>query len=266
VLRALLGPSEVLVDDIAEAAGQDTRAELQALIARTFTPALHAVGFDAAEDESDAVRLRRAELVVLCAVIAEDESASEQVEARVAAYLDDRSAIDANLVGAVLALGARRADRVRLARYLDASQNDATPQARRRFRMALADVRDPELVQEVLRASLTPAIPTQDVALLLARLIGNRSAREATFEFVQAHWPELRERMPAMLISRLVEALPALRTEAHRKQVLAFFSANPIPTAARPLRQADERFRLAATFRKHAVPALRRWLSQFSLE
>jgi puromycin-sensitive aminopeptidase len=266
VLRALLGPAEVLVDDIAEAAGPDTRTELQALIARTFTPALHAVGFDAAEDEPDAVRLRRAELLALCAVIAEDESASELAEASAVAYLDDRSAIDANLVGAVLALGARRADSARLARYFDASQTDATPQERRRFRMALADVRDPALVQEVLRASLTPAVPTQDVALLLARLIGNRYAREAAFEFVQAHWPELRERMPAMLISRLVEALPALRTEAHRKQVLAFFSANPIPTAARALRQADERFRLAATFRKHGVPALRRWLSKVSAE
>jgi puromycin-sensitive aminopeptidase len=266
VLRALLGPLEVLVDDIAEAAGGSTRTQLQKLIADTFTPALHAVGFDAAEDETDSVRLRRAELIALCAVVAEDESASELVEERAAAYLDDRSAIDANLVGAVLALGARRADGARLARYFEASQNDATPQERRRFRMALADVRDPELVQDVLRASLTPAIPTQDVALVLARLIANRFAREATFEFVQAHWPELRERMPAMLVSRLVEALPALRTEAHRKQALAFFSANPIPTAARALRQADERFRLAATFRKHAAPELRRWLSKFSGE
>jgi puromycin-sensitive aminopeptidase len=266
VLRALLGPLEVLVDDIADAAGPSVRTELQALIASTFTPALHAVGFDAAEDENDAVRLRRAELIALCSVIAEDESASELVEARAAAYLDDRAAIDANLVGSVLTLGARRADQARLARYLDASQNDATPQERRRFRMALAEVRDPELVQEVLRASLTPAIPTQDVALVLARLISNRFAREASFEFVQAHWPELRERMPAMLVSRLVEALPALRTEAHRKQVLAFFSANPLPTAARALRQADERFRLAATFRKHAAPALRRWLSKLSGE
>jgi puromycin-sensitive aminopeptidase len=264
VLRALLGPAEVLIDDIAEEAGGDTREQLQALLARTFSPALHAVGFDAAEDESDAVRLRRAELVALCAVIAEDPQATELGEARAAAYLEDRAAVDANLVASLLTIGARTADAARLNTYLDASQNDATPQERRRFRMALADVRDPELVQEVLRTTLTPAIPTQDVALVLARLIGNRFAREATFEFVQAHWAELRERMPAMLVSRLVDALPALRTEAHRKQMLAFFSANPLPTAARALRQADERFRLAATFRKHAVPALRRWLSQFS--
>ncbi|HKU43189.1 MAG TPA: ERAP1-like C-terminal domain-containing protein, partial [Polyangiales bacterium] len=173
----------------------------------------------------------------------------------------DRSAVDANLVAALLTVGARSAGAERFATYLRASQNDPTPQERRRFRMALADVRDPALVQEVLRTCLTPAIPTQDVALVLARLLGNRFARESAFEFIQARWPELRERMPAMLISRLVDALPALRSEAHRKQVLAFFAAHPIPTAARALRQADERFRLHAKFRKRAAPALRRWLS-----
>jgi puromycin-sensitive aminopeptidase len=264
VLHALLGPIDILVDDVAEDAGPDVRPRLQALIARTFAPALAALGFDAAEGEPDAVRLRRAELVALSAVIAEDETAAEQLERRTTAYLDDRNAIDANLVGSILTLGARRADATRLAQYLEASQHDVTPQERRRFRMALADVRDPALVQEVLRASLTPAIPTQDVALVLARLLSNRDAREAAFEFVRARWPELRERMPAMLISRVVEAMPALRTESHRKQVMAFFAAHPIPTAVRALRQADERFRLAATFRKRAAPALRKWVSAHS--
>jgi hypothetical protein len=216
---------------------------------------------DAASGEPDPVRLRRAELLALCGVIAEDEGVTAQAETRAAAYLQDRGAADANLVAALLTLGARGGDAARLQTYLDASQQDPTPQERRRFRMALADVRDPALVQEVLRICLTPVIPTQDVALLLARLLGNRFAREIAFEFLQARWPELRERMPAMLISRLVEALPALRSEAHRKQVLSFFAAHPIPTAARALRQADERFRLHANFRKRAAPALRRWLS-----
>jgi puromycin-sensitive aminopeptidase len=261
VLHALLPPCEILVDDIADAAGPEQRARLQALIARTFAPALAELGLDAAPDEPSPVRLRRSELLTLCAVIAEDEAATVQGEARAAAYLDDRGVVDANLVAPLLTLGARCADASRLQVYLGASQHDPTPQERRRFRMALADVRDPALVQEVLRICLTPVIPTQDVALLLARLLGNRFAREIAFEFVQARWPELHERMPAMLISRLVEALPALRSEAHRKQVLAFFAAHPIPTAARALRQADERFRLHANFRKRAAPALRRWLS-----
>ncbi|HKP59918.1 MAG TPA: M1 family metallopeptidase [Polyangiales bacterium] len=261
VLHALLPPCEILVDDIAEAAGPEQRAQLQSLIASTFAPALAELGMDAAADEPNPVRLRRAELLTLCAVIAEAEVPVALGEVHAAAYLQDRASADANLVAPLLTLGARRAAAARLQTYLHASQTDPTPQERRRFRMALADVRDPALVQEVLRICLTPVIPTQDVALVLARLLGNRFAREITFEFVQARWPELRERMPAMLISRLVEALPALRSEAHRKQVLSFFAAHPIPTAARALRQADERFRLHAAFRKRAAPALRRWLS-----
>ncbi len=260
VLHALLGPSEVLVDDVAGAAGDDIRAQFQGVIADMFEPALGKLGWDAAPGEADAVRLLRAELVSLNAVIAEAPSVVQAGEARLLRYLDDRSSIDANLAAPLLTLGARSANSKRFQRYLHASQNDPTPQERRRFRMALADVRDPDLVQQLLATCLTPAIPTQDVALVLARLLGNRDAREDVFQFIQKRWSELRERMPAMLVSRMIEALPALQTEEHRKQMLAFFGAHPIPTASRALRQADERFRLHATFRKRAVPVLRHWL------
>jgi aminopeptidase N len=220
------------------------------------------LGFDARAGESDEIRLRRAELVTLVAVVAEAESAREQAEARCQSYLKDRLSLDANLVTPVLAVGAQNAGAARLSAYLEASTSDPTPQERRRFRMALGDVRDAKLVDSVLRLCLTDRIPTQDVALLLARLLSNRHARVATWGFIKAEWPSLRERMPAMLVSRLVEVTPRLRGETYRKEVASFFAANPVPSAARALRQAQERFRLDAAFRKRAAPALRRWLSE----
>ena len=42
---------------------------------------------------------------------------------------------------------------------------------------------------------------------------------------------------------------------------LAFFARNPVPTAERALRQADERFRLDAVLRADAAPRLARWLA-----
>ncbi|MEY4581487.1 MAG: hypothetical protein RL701_6190, partial [Pseudomonadota bacterium] len=80
------------------------------------------------------------------------------------------------------------------------------------------------------------------------------------FEFLQERWSELRERMTPMLMSRVIEATPALRTDAHRRRLKDFFAAHPLPTAARALLQADERFRLDAAFRKRAIPELRAFL------
>jgi puromycin-sensitive aminopeptidase len=166
------------------------------------------------------------------------------------------------LIAPVLTLGAREADADRLQRMLVASETDATPQARRRFRLSLADIRDPELARTVLTLCLGPRIPTQDVAFVVARMLYNPAVQVHAWEFVQERWSELRERIPAMLMSRLIDATPALRTEQHRKTLQAFFKKHPLPTAARALRQADERFRLDAAFRKRAAPELKRLVAR----
>jgi puromycin-sensitive aminopeptidase len=262
VLRAVVGPSDFLVDDLAGYAGRDARRQLQAHLASTFGPALSSLGWgngDAAEPND--VRLRRAELLTLVAVVAEAEGVTREAEARCAEYLHERRGLDANLVSPVLVVGARHADAQRLATLLDASEQDPTPQARRRFRLVIADVRDPALVDSVLSCCLSARIPTQDVAFVLARLLRNPHAQAQAFDFMRAHWSELRERVPSMLVSRLIDALPALGGEQQRRAVMNFFASHPVPTATRALRQADERFRLDARFRKRAAPVLRQWLS-----
>jgi puromycin-sensitive aminopeptidase len=264
VLRALISPCEYLVDELAGAAGVETRARLRAVIESTFAPALASLGWprdaERKQQESNDVRLRRAELLHLVAVIAESQVASREAEAQCARYLDTRTGLDPNLVAAVLSVGARNADDARLQVLLERSEYDPTPQARRRYRMALADVRDPALVQQVLEACLTPSIPTQDVAFVMSRLLRNADGRELAFEFMQTRWSELRERIPAMLVARLIEATPALASETHRRALKQFFATHPLPTATRALRQADERFRLNAAFRKRALPQLKDWL------
>jgi puromycin-sensitive aminopeptidase len=262
VLRAVVGPADFLVDDLAHFAGRDARSQLQAHLASTFGPALAELGWGSADgSEPNDVRLRRAELLALVAVVAEAEGIAREAEVRCIDYLNEQRSLDANVIGPVLIVGARYADAQRLETLLAASERDPTPQARRRFRLVIADVRDPALVESVLVACLSPRIPTQDVAFVLARLLRNPHARAQAFDFIRAHWAELRERVPSMLMSRLIDATPALAGEQQRRAVMSFFAAHPVPTATRALRQADERFRLDAHFRKRAGPALRRWLA-----
>ncbi|HEX7481500.1 MAG TPA: M1 family aminopeptidase [Polyangiales bacterium] len=260
VLHAVLAPCEQLVDDLANSLGEPVRAAMRGFVASVFGQAARELGVVSSAGESDETRLRRAELISLVAVVAEEPELERKVHEQCVRYLKDRRSVDANLAGALLVVGARHADKKRLDSYLAASVSDPTPQERRRFRMAMGDVREPKLVERVLELSLTDKIPTQDVALLLARLLANRSARRATWTFVETHWPALRDRMPAMLVSRLVDATPLLREERYRKEVAAFFASHPVPTAARALRQALERFQLDAAFRKRAAPALQRLL------
>jgi puromycin-sensitive aminopeptidase len=117
-------------------------------------------------------------------------------------------------------------------------------------------------VQRTLDALLTAEIPTQDVAFLLMRLFGNPAGRDAAWRFLRRRWSALRKRIPPLMLARLVDATPALRTPRHAREVREFFRAHPLPEAARAVRQALERFRLNAELRRRTAPGVARWLAR----
>jgi hypothetical protein len=82
---------------------------------------------------------------------------------------------------------------------------------------------------------------------------------------VKKRWPKLKRRMPSLLASRLIDATPSLLTPAYRRDVAAFFRAHPVASGERSLRQALERFDWYKSFRRTAVPPLRRRLEASSV-
>jgi puromycin-sensitive aminopeptidase len=260
VLVALRGPLAFLDDQVAPAAGGDAQPALRAWLAERFGPALRALGWDAAPSEDDDTRLRRAALLALVGDVAEAPVVVAEAARRFDGYLDDRRSLDANLADAVVSLAARSGDAARFERLLKAMEAADTPQERRRFSFALGDFRTPALVDRALALALSDAVPTQDVAILLARMLGNRASRERAWSFLRRRWSALRKRMPPMLVTRVVEATSALQTPAAKREVKAFFAAHPLPTAARALKQTLERFDLNAALRRRTAPELRRWL------
>ena len=261
VLEGLAGRLASLADRIAPAAGKAAERRLQDWLADSFGPAFAELGWQPRRAEPDATRLRRAALLRIVGGIAEDPAVSAAAERQLRAYLRSRSALDPNLATPVVEIAAREGDKRLWEVYLRTMRRARTPQERTRFEMGLACFRDPALVSRTLELVLTDDVSTQDVAIVLVRLLGNRAAREATWAFVRDRWDDVSPRLPPGLAPRLVAALPALRTRAYRAEVAAFFRAHPLPTAKRALRQALERFDLEAEFRGRCAPPLRRWLA-----
>jgi uncharacterized protein YbdZ (MbtH family) len=146
-------------------------------------------------------------------------------------------------------------------RFVAALRDAATPQEARRFLLGLGAFREPRLVARTLALVLGDVVPTQDVVPLLARMLANPAAREATWDFVERRWPRLRRRMPPLLAGRLVESTWRLLTPAHRRAVARFFAAHPLPSGERALRQSLERFDWYRRFRRPAAADLARWLA-----
>ena len=150
-------------------------------------------------------------------------------------------------------------------RYQDVVKHAPTPQERRRFLLNLGSFRKLNLVARTLQAMLGDEIPTQDVAFLLMRLFGNPAGREAAWRFFTRNWTRIRRRIPPLMVSRLVEATPALREPRFAREVGRFFRAHPVAEARRSLKQALEIFRLNAELRRRITPGIERWLDQGTL-
>jgi puromycin-sensitive aminopeptidase len=259
VLSALSAPLMLLVDRLARAAGPVVEAALKQRITKAFAPELKRLGLPLTKQKSEPLEraLRRTELLEIVGGIAEDEATLAQAAELGARYLQRPASLEPNLGGLALALAARSADLALHAKYLKSSETAETPQERRRFRMALAEARDPRCVERTLNLCLTPKIPTQDVAIVLSRLCENPAARALTFARVKRDWSKFSERLTPALSSRFVEATRSLQTDVDPKQLLSFLDKAKLAGSKRALAQLKERLALDTALRARASTELR---------
>jgi puromycin-sensitive aminopeptidase len=260
VLDSLAAPLGFIDDQIAEP-GSATQTRTRAWIAGRFGPAFLELGWDPAPGEDDSTRLRRAALLRLVGLVAEEAGVLVEARRRFDAYIADRSSLEPNLADAVASLAARVGDEALYGRYRALVAEARTPHERRRFLLSLGSFRDPVTIRRTLESVLTNEIPTQDVAFVLMRLFANPAGRFEAWRFFRKRWKALSRRIPPLMISRLVESLPSLREPRHAREVSAFFRLHPVPEATRAVRQALEVFRLNSELRRRAAPALSRWVA-----
>lgn len=261
VLDGLSSPLAT-IDDQVLAPDSAEQTAFRRWVARRFGPAFAQCGWGGAADESDAIRLRRSALLRIVGGVAEDDGVVAAARSRLDGYLADRTSVEPNLADSVVNLAARDGDAATYDRYRRVVAEARTPQERRRFLLSLAAFRDPKLVQRTLDLALTDEIPTQDVAFIVARLFGNPNGRDAAWKFLTKKWSVLRKRIPPLMLSRLIEATPALREPRFATAVRTFFATHPVPEAKRALKQSAEVFRLNAALRKRAAPGVARWLDE----
>jgi len=259
VLDALAGPLSFIDDQIVDAVGPDCRAPFQGWLGETFAAAWGELGLETSRGDGDERNLRRGSILRILGLVGEDRTIAAAAVPVFERYLRNRASAEPNLVDPLVAIVARDGAAARFDRFRQAVGASRTPQESRRFQLALGDFRDLALARRAAALTLTPEIPTQDVGFLLMRLLGNRSAREMTWEFIQANWAGLAKRLPPMMVSRVIEATASLQTREHRKQVAIFFRAHPIETATRALKLALERFDLNEELRRRASRDLRTW-------
>ncbi len=237
------------------------RPAFAAFVEELFGPQLDELGWAPQPNESDDRRLRRAAVLQALGRLARRPAVVAEAERELERYWADMAAVDPNLVDVFVSIAAQQGDAARFDRYVARMDEDHTPQDRQRHLLGLGTFEDPALVQRALELSLTPRVRTQDVGLLLARLLGNRAGKEAAWDFVRARWAAVEQRLPPWPRRRLIAAAASLGTAEARREVEAFFREHPVDGAERTLQQTLEQLDLLVAFRARAVPRLQAWLA-----
>jgi puromycin-sensitive aminopeptidase len=237
------------------------RTAFAAYVESLFGPQLAELGMAPAANEADDRRLRRVAVVQALGRMARLPAVVAEAERGLERYWGDTNAIDPNLVNSFIAIAAQQGDQARFERYVARMEEDINPQDRQAHLMGLGTFEAPPLVQRALELSLTPAIRTQDVGLLLARLLGNRAGKFDAWAFVRAHWDGVEKRLPPFPRRRLVSATSSLATAEARREVEEFFRTHPVEGAERTLQQTLEQLDLLVAFRARAAPRLQAWLA-----
>jgi hypothetical protein len=238
-----------------------TRPQLEGFVRTLFGPLFQQIGFESAPADTEEARALRATLIETLGTIGGDPDVSARARAALDRSLSGGAPLDPALAGAIIAVAADHGDRALQDALLGASDRAGSPAEHYRYLYALARFRDPALVDRALEYSLTSKLRSQDTAGFLARFLGKEGARARTWVFIKQHWTDLASRVAIVGgDTTVVGALGAFCDAASRDDIMAFFAAHPLQSAARTLDQTVERIDHCAALRERQAPALAEWL------
>ncbi|MEY2476855.1 MAG: tricorn protease interacting factor [Actinomycetota bacterium] len=251
VWSAILGPLQ-LVDRFAAPAVKDG---LSRFVRDLVRPGFDELGWQPADDEPGRVGSLRGTFVATLGTIGADPEVRAKAAEVHAAYLRDRSAVPGDLAAPILAVAARNGGEEEYSTFLNRMRNPETPQEEIRYLLALAEVPHPALLRRTLEMALTE-VRTQNAPFVIATSLTNRAAGADAWQFVEAHWDDLRRRFPSKLIPRMLEGITALIDPVLATTIHRFLDAHPVPGGDLLINQSRERLDVNVAFREREEPNL----------
>jgi puromycin-sensitive aminopeptidase len=224
------------------------RPRFAALVQSLFGPELATLGWEARDGEPVDLRVKRAAVIGALGHLARDGAVLAEARDRLELYFADRSALEPNLVPVVANLVARDGDAALYQRFLDRKRTSAAddPEEEERFLYALASFEAKALVDRTLALTFTDDVRPQDRALVLSRLLGARTSRDATWAFVRDGWKERILTMDPMLRQYVIRGMATLTSPALAGPVGDFLAAHVTDETRETTAQAREQLRIDA--------------------
>jgi len=227
-------------------------------------PAFTALGWTPRPGEDELTRQLRGDLVRALGIVGNDPGVQARAAEVYRAYLADPTAVDPNVLPAVIAVLAHAGDAARYDDFLKRFRAAATPQEEQRYLYALAGFRDPALARQTLERAINGEIRTQDAPFVVRGMLMSVDVRELAWEFVKSHWDTMDRLYPKHGMRRLAEGVTGLVTPALEADVRRFFDEKKPQFGGKVLQQYLEQLHVAVVAREREKAALSGYLSKFA--
>ncbi len=244
--------------------GSADRPRLEAYARGLLRPAVADLGWTPRAGENELTRQLRGDLLRALGTLGSDAAIQTAAAERYAASLHDATAVDPNVLPALIAILAHVGDAVRYDEFLRRFRSATTPQEEQRYLYALAAFRGPELIEATLARTVNGEIRTQDAPFVVRSLLMSVYAREPAWAFVKAHWDPMDRLYPKHGLRRMCEGVIGLTTPALERDVHAFFSERKIHLGGKTLLQYLEQLRVAVALGEREGEGLAAYWRRFS--
>ena len=233
-------------------------------IRKMYGQKARALGLKAKPSDNDETRLLRPTLVRLVAREGEDGELIAETGKLTRRWLEDRRAIDADMVDVIIRVAARNGDRALFERFQAEAKKMQDRRERVRLLRAMGSFRDVEIVKAALSIVLSSDFDPRESMTLLRGALEDQKTRVVAYDFMKQNFDALIAKLPRDPGTRFLRMVASFCDEEHRGDVEAFFGARSkkFTGGPRALAQALERISLCSAFRHAQQPSLTAFLKQ----
>ncbi|HJZ83902.1 MAG TPA: M1 family aminopeptidase [Polyangia bacterium] len=262
--RHILGFAVDQTASIRELVPAELRPHYERFVRSQFGERAHALGWRPRPGEDAGTRLARPGLLALVADEGQDPELIGQAQKLAQRWLDDRTAIDADLVGVALAVAARHGDRALWERMHTEARKATDRKQRDRLLSALARFLDGALVKKSFALALTDEFDPREAIRVVFGATREPTTRGLAYEFVKQNYDQLARRLPRDTVAALPAVAGGFCDQEHRRDAATFFQdrMTRVSGGPRELAQVLEAISLCAAFRKTQQPAVVAFLKQ----
>jgi puromycin-sensitive aminopeptidase len=239
----------------------EDRPMLEAFVRSRLSRTVSSLGWVPQSGESEGTRQLRGELIGAQGKLGNDPAVQQRAAELYGAYRINATAVDPNVVPALVAILAHTGDAFRYDEFHGRFRAAVTPQEERRYLFSLAAFQPKALVERTLARTISGEIRTQDAPFIVSAVLANVYGRELAWDFVKTNWEKMDQLFPKQGMRRLCGGISNLATPELERDVRNFFESRKIDLGGKTLDQNLEQLRITVTVRERDSQALHSYLA-----